>query len=108
MSRLQLGLATGPVLFASEECPELVPLIQRNFTNPEDRELVSYIFCIVWQLSLMRYKAVQYTRTTSGVERTFLLAAAYAKKAREILDLMPDSESKLALDALIDTVIERT
>ena len=53
-------------------------------------------------------QAVECTQTTSGVERTHLLAEAYAKKARNVLDLVPESETRLALDALIDNVIKRT
>ena len=37
---LQLGLATGPALFAWEEHPELGPLIERKFKEPGDVELV--------------------------------------------------------------------
>ena len=37
---LQLGLATGPALFAWEEHPELGPLIERKFKQPGDVELV--------------------------------------------------------------------
>ena len=48
--KIQPGLATAPVLFASEECPQLVPLIQRHCTEPGDIELVSLwestSFCI--------------------------------------------------------------
>ena len=49
---LQPGLASAPVLFASEECPQLIPLIQRHCSKPGDIELVSSIsgfisFCIV-------------------------------------------------------------
>ena len=40
---VQSGLASAPVLFASEEYPQLLPLIQRHFTEPGDIELVSYI-----------------------------------------------------------------
>ena len=40
---LQPGLASAPVLFASEECPQLLPLIQRHNTDPGDIELVSFI-----------------------------------------------------------------
>jgi geranylgeranyl pyrophosphate synthase len=32
----------------------------------------------------------------------------YAEKAREVLGLVPESETKVALDALIDMVIQRT
>lgn len=35
------GLATAPVIYALEELPDMQPLIQRNFTNDGDVELVS-------------------------------------------------------------------
>lgn len=38
---LQLGLATGPALFAWEEHPEMGPLIERKFSQEGDVELVS-------------------------------------------------------------------
>ena len=42
---LQLGLATGPALFAWEEHPEMGPLIKRKFQQPGDVELVRDISC---------------------------------------------------------------
>jgi len=38
---LQLGLATGPALFAWEEHPGMGPLIRRKFEQDGDVELVS-------------------------------------------------------------------
>lgn len=40
---LQLGLATGPALYAWEEHPEMGPLIERRFRDPGDVELVSRV-----------------------------------------------------------------
>ena len=40
---LQLGLATGPALFAWEEHPEMGPLIKRKFAQDGDVELVSLV-----------------------------------------------------------------
>ena len=37
---LQLGLATGPALFAWEEHPQMGPLIERKFEREGDVELV--------------------------------------------------------------------
>ncbi|KAF8167460.1 isoprenoid synthase domain-containing protein [Crassisporium funariophilum] len=88
---LQPGLATGPVLFAAEECPRLLPLIQRNFSQPGDTEL-----------------AMEHVQSTSGVERTHLLADAYASKAREVLHLLPDSDARQALETLTEVVVKRT
>jgi hexaprenyl-diphosphate synthase len=42
---LQLGLATGPALYAWEEYPELGELIQRKFENEGDVERVGIFRC---------------------------------------------------------------
>lgn len=88
---LQLGLATGPALYAWEEHPELGPLIERKFEKEGDVEL-----------------ARSYVRRSSGVERTRDLALAYAKQAREVLKPLPDSDAKGALEALTERVVKRT
>ncbi|PBK67209.1 terpenoid synthase [Armillaria solidipes] len=77
---LQLGLATGPALFAWEEHPQIGPLIERKFNQPDD---------------------------SSGVERTRDLALAYAKQARNVLAPLPDSDAKGALEALTERVVKR-
>ncbi|KAK0450427.1 isoprenoid synthase domain-containing protein [Desarmillaria tabescens] len=87
---LQLGLATGPALFAWEEHPEIGPLIERKFAQPGDVEL-----------------ARDYVRKSSGVERTRDLALAYAKQARDVLAPLPDSDAKGALEALTERVVKR-
>ncbi|PPQ76988.1 hypothetical protein CVT25_014805 [Psilocybe cyanescens] len=91
LKHIQPGLATGPALFASEECPALLPLIQRNFTAPGDIEI-----------------AVDYIQNTTGVERTRLLAEAYAQKALDVLHLLPDSDARRALEVLTEIVTKRT
>jgi geranylgeranyl pyrophosphate synthase len=40
---LSLGLATAPVLYASQEFPELNELIKRNFKNDGDVEIVFHV-----------------------------------------------------------------
>ena len=40
---LRLGIATGPVLYAAEEYPELEPLIARGFKHDGDVERVSLL-----------------------------------------------------------------
>ncbi|TBU50022.1 isoprenoid synthase domain-containing protein [Dichomitus squalens] len=88
---LQLGLATGPALFAWEEHPEMGPLIMRKFGQPGDVDL-----------------ARDLVRRSSGVERTRELARAHADKAREVLAPLPDSDAKGALEALTERVVKRT
>jgi len=88
---LQLGLATGPALFAWEEHPELGPLIERKFKESGDVEM-----------------ARDLVRRSSGVERTRDLARTHADKAREVLSLLPNSDAKSALEVLTERVVKRT
>ncbi|KAI0050625.1 terpenoid synthase [Auriscalpium vulgare] len=88
---LRLGLATGPALYAWEEHPEMGQLIARKFEEDGDVE-----------------KARDLVRRSSGVERTRQLAIAHADKARELLQHLPDSDAKSALDALTVRVVKRT
>jgi len=107
---LQLGLATGPALFAWEEHPELGPLIERKFKQPGDVELVRQ-FHTTSSDFLLTFKFLQardYVRRSSGVERTRELAQAHADKAKELLSYLPDSDAKNALYALGDRVVKRT
>ena len=103
---LQPGLSTGPVLFASEENPILLPLIQRSLRMPGDIELVIINQHRI-ELLLNYFQATEYIQGTSGIERTRLLAKEYAFNARDVLRLLPESDTKLALEALTDIVIER-
>ncbi|KAJ7150337.1 terpenoid synthase [Mycena filopes] len=88
---LQLGLATGPALYAWEEHPEMGPLILRKFEQEGDVEL-----------------ARDLVRRSSGVERTRDLARAHADKARELLQGLPESEARAALELLTERVVTRT
>ncbi|GLB35750.1 putative FPP GGPP synthase family protein [Lyophyllum shimeji] len=88
---LAAGLVTGPVLFAGEEHPDLQPLIQRNLAEEGDIE-----------------RAVDFVSRSSGIERTRRLAQSYAENAREVLQLLPDSEPKIALDVLAESAVSRT
>ncbi|KAF8451151.1 isoprenoid synthase domain-containing protein [Boletus edulis BED1] len=87
---LRLGIATGPVLYAAEEYPELEPLIARGFKHDGDVE-----------------RAMSLIHASSGVQRTRELAQAYADKAREVLGVLPASEAREALEALTDGVVRR-
>ncbi|KAH7886234.1 terpenoid synthase [Phlebopus sp. FC_14] len=87
---LRLGLATGPVLYAAEEYPELEPMIGRGFKGEGDVE-----------------RALTLISTSSGVARTRELARAHSEKAREVLALLPESEAKKALEALTEGVVRR-
>ncbi|KLO20186.1 terpenoid synthase [Schizopora paradoxa] len=88
---LNLGLATGPALFAWEEHPAMGPLIERKFEQKGDVEL-----------------ARDLVRRSSGVERTRELAFAHADKALEVLQLLPASDARRALEVLCERVVKRT
>ena len=47
-------------------------------------------------------------RRSSGVERTRVLARAHADKARETLQLLPESDARSALEVLTEHVVKRT
>lgn len=47
-------------------------------------------------------------RRSSGVERTRELASAYADKALETLQHLPESEARSALEGLTERVVKRT
>ncbi|KAJ3797429.1 isoprenoid synthase domain-containing protein [Lentinula aff. detonsa] len=87
---LQLGLATGPALYAWEEHPEMGPLIERKFSQAGDVELARSL-----------------VKKSAGVERTRALAVAYATQAREVLQSLPEGKARAALEALTDRVIKR-
>ncbi|KZV67643.1 terpenoid synthase [Peniophora sp. CONT] len=88
---LQLGLATGPALYAWEEHPEMGPLIARKFGQEGDVEL-----------------ARDLVRRSSGVERTRALALAHADKALAALQHLPESDARSALEVLTERVVKRT
>lgn len=105
---LQLGLATGPALYAWEEHPEMGDLIQRKFELPGDVELVSQFHCRdEHNHNFFSVQARDYVLRSSGVQRTKLLAQKYADKAKEVLQELPDSDAKTALEVLTEKVIGR-
>ncbi|XP_068566268.1 all trans-polyprenyl-diphosphate synthase PDSS1 [Cebidichthys violaceus] len=78
---LKLGLATGPVLFACQQFPELHALIMRRFSSKGDID-----------------QAWQYVLQSDGVQQTKYLAERYCQEAiRQISKLRPSAER----DALI-------
>eukprot|EP00741_Cyanophora_paradoxa_P012649 tig00020614_g12220.t1 len=90
LSDLRQGLATAPVLYAQEEFPELTPLIQRQFREPGDVE-----------------RATELVYKSKGLERTRQLAALHSSLASQALDSLPPTESRLALQALLERILVR-
>ncbi|XP_033022069.1 decaprenyl-diphosphate synthase subunit 1 [Lacerta agilis] len=87
---LKLGIATGPVLFACQQFPEINAMIMRRFSLPGDIE-----------------RAREYVLQSHGVQQTTYLAQRYCHKAmREISKLRPSPERD-ALIHLAEIVIAR-
>ncbi|XP_067290711.1 decaprenyl-diphosphate synthase subunit 1 isoform X2 [Pseudorasbora parva] len=87
---LKLGLATGPVLFACQQFPELHAMIMRRFSSDGDVD-----------------RAWQYVLKSDGVEQTNYLAQHYCQEAiRQISRLRPSTERD-ALIRLTELVLRR-
>jgi geranylgeranyl pyrophosphate synthase len=88
---MQLGLATAPILYASETNKELIPLIQRRFKEKGD---VQY--------------AVKISVQTNCIEKSYQLADFHAQSATNALLRLPSSEARSALARLLHIAISRT
>ncbi|XP_072534789.1 all trans-polyprenyl-diphosphate synthase PDSS1 isoform X1 [Salminus brasiliensis] len=87
---LKLGLATGPVLFACQQFPELHAMIMRRFGSDGDVD-----------------RAWRYVLQSDGVEQTNYLAQRYCQEAiRQISRLQPSAERD-ALIRLTELVLSR-
>ena len=87
---LSLGLATAPVLFASEQFPELNRLILRRFSQAGDVET-----------------AFRLVMESEGLQQTRLLANKYKEAAMESIGAMGESGDKEKLAYIAEKVISR-
>ena len=87
---LNLGLATAPALYACEEHPQMAALIARKFSSAGDVE-----------------EARDLVLRSAGVRRTRELAQKYADEAVNMLQALPPSEARSALEALARVVTGR-
>ena len=87
---LSLGLATAPVLFASEQFPELNKLILRRFSEKDDVET-----------------AFRLVMDSEGLQQTRMLANKYKDAAMESISKMNHSEDKEKLTYIAEKVISR-
>ncbi len=87
---MKLGLATAPILFASQEVPELRDIIKRRFKFADDIE-----------------KALKLSAKTNCIDRSYHLANFHANLAIDALQPLPPSEYKKALINLVEIVISR-
>lgn len=89
-SDLISGNLTAPALFAMEENPYLIKLIEREFSEEGDIE-----------------QALTIVRDSSGIERSRSLALDHAKLAAESLTCLKESASAIALMELTEYVLSR-
>ncbi|XP_032642111.1 all trans-polyprenyl-diphosphate synthase PDSS1 isoform X2 [Chelonoidis abingdonii] len=87
---LKLGLATGPVLFACQQFPEMNAMIMRRFSLPGDVE-----------------RAQQYVLQSDGVQQTTYLAQRYCHEAMKEISKLRPSPERDALIQLTETVLTR-
>jgi geranylgeranyl pyrophosphate synthase len=53
-------------------------------------------------------QARDYVRRSSGIERTRDLARTHADKAKQVIQVLPDSDAKVALEIMTEKVAKRT
>ncbi|KAJ0022792.1 hypothetical protein NQD34_014926 [Periophthalmus magnuspinnatus] len=87
---LKLGLATGPVLFACQQFPELHAMIMRRFSSKGDVD-----------------RAWQYVLQSDGVQQTRFLAQRYCQEAIRQISLLRPSPEREALIRLTEMVLSR-
>eukprot|EP00063_Salmo_salar_P061821 XP_014036656.1 PREDICTED: decaprenyl-diphosphate synthase subunit 1-like [Salmo salar] len=87
---LKLGLATGPVLFACQQFPELHAMIMRRFSTTGDVD-----------------RAWQYVLESDGVDQTNYLARSYCREAIRQISLLRPSPERDALIRLTEMVLTR-
>ena len=91
LSDLNSGLATAPVLFASEQFPELEAMMDRKFKSEGDVD-----------------RAVELVFKSDGIERTKELARVHSEIAMEALLELDSSIYRDALINLTHKVVSRT
>ena len=87
---LKCGLATAPVLFASQEFPELKNMIAAKFKGADDVK-----------------NALELIGKSKGIEKSKELAIFHASQAAAALKELPDSEARSCLLSLLDKIINR-
>ncbi len=90
-SDLSQGNLTAPVLFALRSQPQLEPLIERQFAQPDDLQ-----------------QALAWIQDSDGLEQSRELAAKHVHLAMEHLSSLPPSVSRQALIDLTEQALSRT
>lgn len=89
-SDLKNGNLTSPLLFALNECPELYPLIEREFEEDGDRDY-----------------AIQLIKKTNGLDQAKDLAIEHAQASIEYLKQMDSNQSIKELILLSEYITNR-
>ena len=84
-----------------------LPLIY-SLNNVSDKE-ASHIRKIIKNGSRKKdvNEVIEFVKSNGGISYAFQTAKSYSVKAKEALRVLPDSQSKIALEALVDFVTER-
>ena len=90
LSDMEQGLATAPTLFAAEEFPEIVEIVQRRFEHDGDVATVSELVA-----------------RSGGLRRSRELAISHAQHAADALGVLPPSLARDALLRLCFDVLNR-
>ncbi|KAL5108930.1 Decaprenyl-diphosphate synthase subunit 1 [Taenia crassiceps] len=90
-SDLQLGLATGPVLFATQQFPELEKMLQRGLRTPEDQK-----------------KAMELVHESDGIGQTRMLAEFHFQEAQRQLGHFKASDARECLLRVAATTLLRS
>ena len=88
---MRLGLATAPILYASEHDRRLIPLIQRRFKENGDVQ-----------------QAVRWATDTNCVEQSYQLADFHVQSAINALAKFPPSDARAALLRLLHLAVARS
>lgn len=91
LADIKAGLATAPVLFAAQQFPVLLPLIERKFEAPGDVDA-----------------ALRFVAAADGLTATRRLAIAHGQLALDELAVLAPSPARTALAALVSRVLNRT
>ena len=90
LADLKSGLATAPTLFAADEFPQLIPLINRKFESPGDVD-----------------EALVLVQQSQWLHKCRELARVHAEKAIEAIKILGPSIARDSLVSLACKVVTR-
>ncbi|KAF3677756.1 Solanesyl-diphosphate synthase 1, mitochondrial [Capsicum annuum] len=126
LSDIRHGIVTAPILYAMEEFPQLRMLVDRDFDDPVNVEIMQWLSeLVIPRLSFhscdhfikiypWNLQALDYLGKSRGMQRTIELARKHAILASAAVDSLPESSdeevqrSRRALVELTHRVITRT